>query len=190
MEKMLKDYKKFNIKNKEVLETIKGNFLHIIKSKYTLNNDEVLIREELIKNNGNSDAVIVMAVTTDNKVLLTIQPRVITKKVIAYELPAGYIDQNEKPIEAAIRELKEETGYIAKEHISLGSYYQDPGCSNTINHCFLFKGCTKVKEQSLDHDEFIEVEEVTIKELLEMVNTNIIDDAGSLITILKGERLI
>lgn len=53
-----------------------------------------------------------------------------------FEIPGGAIEAGDSPRETAERELKEETGYLAKEWIELGSYYPSPGVST--EECFLF----------------------------------------------------
>lgn len=55
------------------------------------------------------------------------------------ELPSGHIDEEETPEEAAYRELKEETGYIAKELQMLGWYFPSSARSNQKSYIFLAK---------------------------------------------------
>ena len=78
-----------------------------------------------------------------------------TENTIGVEVPAGYIDPGETPEEAALRELKEETGYEPTELIHLASYYQDQGISSAYNHAFLALNCEKVSDQNLDESEYI-----------------------------------
>ena len=99
-------YKKVKGKfiQKEVLYS--GNFLQILRETYRLPNENIVSKEKIIKNAG-KDSVIVIAITQDKEYIITIQNR-INDKLIA-EFPSGYIENNEDPIEAAKRELKEET---------------------------------------------------------------------------------
>lgn len=52
------------------------------------------------------------------------------------ELPGGAVDEGETPSEAAIRELKEETGYIAESVEHILTFYSNPGISTNRIHIF------------------------------------------------------
>ena len=67
-------------------------------------------KREIVEHPG---AVAIVAITEDNKVVLVKQFRKPIEQVI-WELPAGKLEIGESPKECAIRELKEETGYSAK----------------------------------------------------------------------------
>ncbi len=69
------------------------------------------------------------------------------------EFPAGMIDKNEKPLNAAKRELEEEAGIIAKKFTFLGWYYAFIGMSDCKAHVYLAKDISFVK-QKLDEAEF------------------------------------
>ena len=117
-------YKKVKGKfiQKEVLYS--GNFLQILRETYRLPNENIVSKEKIIKNAG-KDSVIVIAITQDKEYIITIQNR-INDKLIA-EFPSGYIENNEDPIEAAKRELKEETGYISDDLFLVDEAYTSPG---------------------------------------------------------------
>lgn len=175
------------------MRTIQGdkdNFLNIQKYQCILNNGAIFNREKLIKGKRDGSAVIIVPVTTDNKSIVIVQPRVFTKDGIGVEIPAGYIDDNETPEEAAIRELREETGYVAEELIPLISFYQDQGISSAYNHCFLALGCKKVYEQDLDRDEYIKYLECNFNDLIWMVNNGIINDANGIIAIGNAKKYL
>lgn len=167
-----------------------GKFIKIGSSNYTLGNGKVITREEIIKNNGMSSASIILPITDNNEVILTVQPRVVTKLGVGIELPAGYIDANETGYDAALRELKEETGYIPDKLVKVAEYYQDQGCSRSLNECFLATGCEKLSSKNLDGDEYISEFMCTFEEMLELVEKNYINDAGSIITIERSKKLI
>ena len=92
------------------------SFLELKEGYYTLNNGETIRREGVTRKVGNVDAVAMFAITKDKNILLVIQPRVAlpTKSKVDIEIPAGYIEVDEDILDAATRELKEETGYIPK----------------------------------------------------------------------------
>lgn len=73
-----------------------------------------------------SNYVAVIALTEENKIPIVRQYRPATE-CFTWEFPAGTVDGNETPEEAAIRELQEETGYQAIETVDLGWYHPDTG---------------------------------------------------------------
>jgi ADP-ribose pyrophosphatase len=163
-----------------------SKFLKIAISTHMLANNQVITREEIVKR-GN-DAVIILPITTEGKILLVIQPRPFTKEGVTIELPAGYIDDGETGYDASLRELNEETGYIPDEGlIKIGEFYQDQGCSRSINEAYIAFGCEKVKKQSLDTDEYIKYIECTYEEVIELISAGYIKSCNTLLTIKMGE---
>lgn len=167
-----------------------GAFLSIEKYRCHLNNGEDIVREKLLKGGIDGSAVIILALTDSEEFILTIEPRVFTKETVDISLPAGYIEYGEEPIDAAKRELLEETGYTSENFTSLGSFYQDQGCSGAYNHYFLVTECHKVKEQNLDEGEFIKYILVSYDDLNWLLENNYIKSLSSAYAILKGKKLI
>ena len=118
--------------------------------------------------------VIVFAVTPENEVVLVRQYKHGIGKVIL-ELPAGAIDRDETPLETAIRELAEETGYEAESMESLGSYITEPTNSNARVYLFLALNAEPTGTQQLDITETIDVELASFDELRELVRDGVID---------------
>ena len=74
------------------------------------------------------------------------------------ELPAGHFDPNQEKAEtAAIRELKEETGYIADNIEKIAVLHDKPGKDTNKIHLFVAENIIKLEEQNLDLTEEIEV---------------------------------
>lgn len=166
-----------------------GKFLKVASANYTLANGHVIPREEIIKRNN--DAAIILPVTTEGNIVLIIQPRPLTQTGVTIELPAGYIDKDERAKNAAIRELVEETGYVPADGIEeVGYYYQDQGCSRAVNKSYIAYGCEKVKDQKLDNDEYVKYFECTFDEMLELLQTGYITSANSMLTILLAQERV
>lgn len=164
------------------------NFLTVETYQIILKDNIVFNRQKILKNKGDGSAVVVVPITKDQKSLVIVQPRVFSASGIGVEIPAGYIDPGETPKMAAIRELREETGYVAEELIELKSYYQDQGISGACNTCFLALGCEKKYDQSLDRDEYIKYLECTFNDLVYLVNNGIINDANGIIAIEAAKK--
>lgn len=184
----IKSYlEKLTIISKTEPTITEGKFLKIASASYTLANNKTIIREELIK--PHDGAAIIFPITKEGNVVLIAEPRVLTKEGVTIELPAGYIDKGEQGIDAALRELEEETGYTTKEPlIYLGSFYQDQGCSRCQNVAYLALDCENKYMQHFDQDEFIISFECTLKETLELIKMNYIKSANSLLSVKLGEN--
>ena len=83
-----------------------------------------------------SDAAATLALTDDDAVVLTRQYRHPLRRVIL-DLPAGGVHPDETPAEAARRELREETGYLADDLRLLGRFYPVPGLLSYTVHVFV-----------------------------------------------------
>ena len=105
--------------------------------------------------------VCVAAITPNNTLLFVKQYRFGVEKPLL-EFPAGLIEPNEDPKVTALRELEEETGYLANHIETLGSYYLSPGYSSEIIHLYFAKDLKKTS-QNLDIFEDIEVIEMDLK---------------------------
>ena len=89
------------------------------------------------------------------------------------EIPGGCVDHSDKNLQSAIaRELLEETGYEFSSYDYLGKVSANPSTNNNLMHMFLAKGGKKIAEQSLDGNEEIEVELITVKDLRKLLKEN------------------
>jgi ADP-ribose pyrophosphatase len=123
------------------------------------------------------------AVTEEGKILMTRQYRHAINEV-CIELPGGCVDATDKSYEDAIRrELLEETGYEFADVVPLGKISANPSTNSNLMHMFLATGGKKVKEQSLDDNEEIEIIELSFDELKQLIDENKILQAMHMSTI-------
>ena len=80
-------------------ELYHGHFIDLIEEQYLLPNNKIIKRERIIKNR-HKEAVIVIAITGDNKYILVSQNRIDNK--ISLEFPSGYIEEGETYIEGVL----------------------------------------------------------------------------------------
>lgn len=118
------------------------------------------------------DWVTAVALTEDGKVILEKQYRH-ALGTVHLEIPGGCVDKTDKNYEEAIaRELLEETGYTFSSYQYLGKISANPSTNSNLMHMFLAKGGRKTAEQSLDHNEEIEISLITIEELKQLLREN------------------
>jgi 8-oxo-dGTP pyrophosphatase MutT (NUDIX family) len=94
-------------------------------------------------------AAIVLAVTTDNKFLCFRQTKYAVEGITLASV-GGMLEPNEEPLDAAKRELLEETGYEASEWVSLGSHILDPNRGIATMHLFLALNAKQVAKPNSD----------------------------------------
>lgn len=105
------------------------------------------------------------------------------------EAPAGKLEYGEDHRDCAVRELSEETGFTADELIYLGGFYTSPGFSSELLHIYLALGLHAGKSH-LDEGEFLNVEKIPLQQLIHMVMANEIEDAKTMIAVLKAEKVL
>ena len=114
------------------------------------------------------DCINIVPVTEDGRIILVRQHRLGTDTVTV-ETPGGIIDEGADALDAAGRELREETGYVAREIVRLHTLQMNPAIMNSNVHFYFAKGCTKAGNQQLDREEDIEVLTADIREVEEMI---------------------
>lgn len=103
-----------------------------------------------------ADWVNVVPLTEDGQVVLIRQYRH-GIRAECLEIPGGIIDRGESPEAGAVRELREETGYVAERIRMLGRVRPNPAIQDNYQYCYVAEGCRKVGEPALDPFEHIEV---------------------------------
>ena len=111
------------------------------------------------------DWVNVIALTRDDRLVLVRQFRYGIDD-FSLEIPGGMIDPGEDPVAAALRELREETGYAGGPARLLGSVHPNPAIQNHRCHLVLVENVRLQGAPDWDHDEEIEVATAPVAEVL------------------------
>jgi len=124
-------------------------------------------------------SAVMMAVDARKRILLVRQYRVPARGYL-WELPAGRLDEGETPLQAARRELVEETGYRAKHWKKLVAFYPSPGFVAEKMTIFLATGLTAGQATPMD-DERIETRWFTSKEIEQAIRSGKIVDGKTML---------
>ena len=124
------------------------------------------------------DSVTIIPLDADNSVIFVTQFRMGSESVLL-ELPAGTMDEGEKPLDCALREIREETGMAAGKMEHLGSIYLAPGYSSELNHIFLATDLTDSPLQ-MDDDEFLNSQKIPLADIPGLAAGGQLQDSKSL----------
>lgn len=102
------------------------------------------------------DWVSVVAVTNDRHFVFVRQYRHGIDQT-TLEVPGGIIEEGQHPSEAAVRELREETGYGDGTLVALGSTHPNPALQNNLHHMFLLRDVRRLGEPEFDIGEYCEL---------------------------------
>ena len=133
-------------------------------------------------------AVLIIPILENGNLLLERQFRYPLNRVFV-ELPAGKIDPGEDILLTGQRELLEETGYTAKEWIYLGLQHPCIGYSDEVIYMFLAKGL-EAGDTHCDEDEALELFEASLDDCLQMVATQQITDAKTILALMYVEKYL
>ncbi len=162
-----------------------GCLLKVKKDKVELPNGNIAYRE-WIKHPG---ASAVIPILPNGEIILVRQYRY-PVQAVTLEIPAGKLDiAGENPLECAKRELKEETGITADTWINLGDYYPSVAYTTECITLFLASGLHK-GERKLDEDEFLNLEEVPLEDVVQDIMDGKIADGKTIAAILKADKYL
>lgn len=156
------------------IEIASGKWIKITHDTVRLPNGKTAFRE-YIKHSG---AVAVIAITPDNKIVLEYQYRHPVEQIML-EIPAGKLEHMEDPLEAAKRELQEETGYIAKNWLQLGSCLPCIGYS-TERIIYYLAQDLEPGAATPDEGEFLETVTMNINKCFDLAYQGEITDSKTL----------
>lgn len=162
-----------------------GQILHLRKDTVRLPNGDTAPREMIV----HMGAVCVVPVTEDGQVYVERQFRYPLGQVIT-EIPAGKLDSNTEDIlQAAKRELREETGLTADRWTELGLYYPAAAYSDEVITMYLAQGLHR-GAQELDADEFLDVELLPMEQLVRDIMDGKVPDGKTQVAVLKAARML
>lgn len=175
------DKKEITIHSEQIY---KGHVVSLKKDTVLCPNGEQSLREIITHRGG-----IAILVKVDDKFIIEKQFRYALGKEI-YELPAGKLEADEEPLEAAKRECLEETGYKPLEMIHLGDMSPTCGYSTEIIHFYYCPKSIKA-ERHLDSDEVIDLMYLSLEEIEQMIKNDQIIDSKILavLTLYKNKML-
>ena len=133
------------------------------------------IREVIVHPGG----AVVIPVTNKGKLVMVTQIRYPFQTTLL-EFPAGKLDIDEDPLDCAVRELEEETGYKAAKVNKLGKIYTAPGyCTETL-HIYVAQELKKGDHKREEGELGMEVFELSLEEIETKINNGEIVDAKSI----------
>ena len=176
----MKDQSFFTETQKDSTLLYDGKVLHVFKDTVNLPNGKTSIRE-YCRHGG---AVAVVPLTREGKVVCVRQFRYALGRV-TLEIPAGKLDYpGEDHEEAALRELHEETGYRTPALRHIGDLSTSPALLTEIIYMYLAEDL-EPGETDPDEDEFLELVEIPLEELVRMILSGEVQDSKTQAAVLK-----
>lgn len=161
-----------------------GKLLHVRRDQVRLPNGDTAVREWI----AHPGAVVILAMLDNDHLLFERQFRYAARNVFL-ELPAGKIDAGEHPLDTARRELREETGYQATAWRHLGVMHPCIGYADEKIEIFWAQGLRYVGAK-LDHEEFLDVTELSVADALLAVRDGEITDAKTITALLWADKIV
>lgn len=157
-----------------------GKVMKIIRYEIVTANSYKSFREVVVHNGG----VVIVALTNDNKIILVKQFRYPLKRTIL-EVPAGKLEKDENPDDAAKRELEEETGYRAKNWKSLGYINTTPGICTEKLYLYFASDLEYVGDHP-DKGEVLQCFEYGLDEIYKMIQDGEINDSKTICAVTRA----
>lgn len=141
----------------------KGKVMDVYSDKVVMPKGNTAIREVIVR--GSASAIV--PVDDYGNIYFVRQYRH-SLKDFALEIPAGMVEDDEAPEEAAIRETEEEIGFKCKSLKFVNKTYTSIGICTEVLYLYIAEGLTP-GTLNPDPDEYIEVESYPLKEAMEMI---------------------
>jgi ADP-ribose pyrophosphatase len=161
----------------------KGRKIQVALDVYTAPDGQSITRDIVI----HPGAVAILPVLDHDHVVLLKNERFIVGETL-WELPAGTLEPNEPPDQAAPRELAEETGYTASRWRKLAAFYPSPGIISEKTHLYVAEQLTPGPLQ-LEIGENLTPVTVAWNDAMTWALDGTIRDAKTLVGLLLWDRL-
>lgn len=155
-------------------EVFRGKIVSVNHDTVVLENGRQTLREVVC----HPGAVVILAMDDEKNIYFVRQYRYCLGQELL-EIPAGKMEAGEDHREAALRELREETGMTCSNLVYMGEVYPSPGVYNEIFHMYFASGLTN-GEQQPDEDEFLTLEKMSLAEFDGLVAEGRLLDAKSI----------
>lgn len=165
-------------------ELLRGHFLHVVRDTVELPGGGRATREYVL----HPGAVMIVGLLDDGRLVLERQYRHPMRQVML-EFPAGKLDAGEGSLACAQRELREETGYSAREWAFAGRLSPTVAYSDEIIDLWFARGLT-LGERQLDEGEFLDVLAMSPGELLEGCRDGRVIDGKTLVGMLWWQNVM
>jgi len=156
-----------------------GHFLKVRRDEIRLPSGKIAYREHVL----HPGAVMIVPLTDDGQLVLERQHRYPLDRVLL-EMPAGKLDPQETSLHCAQRELREETGFHAREWAYAGCLHNAPAYSNEFIDIWFARGLV-AGQQQLDDGEFLEVLTMPEAALFALAAGGQLTDAKTMVALLK-----
>jgi ADP-ribose pyrophosphatase len=162
-----------------------SNKLFTVTEDHAVDPSGFEIKRFIVRHRGSA----VMLAADDRKRILLVRQFRLPAEGYLWELPAGTVDPGEKPLQTARRELKEETGYHARNWKKLVSFFPSPGFLNEKMTIFLATGLTAGAATPMG-DERIETRWFTAREIEAAIESGKIQDAKTMLGYFFWKRFL
>jgi len=152
-----------------------GRLVNLRQDAVVLSSGRETVREVV----EHPNCVAIVAINSEDNVVMVRQFRKPVEGVLL-EIPAGVIEPDEEPQQCALRELEEETGYMAGKMERIGGFYSSPGYSTEFLHLFLATDLQRGSTRP-DEDEIIEVVSIPWEQIPGLIVAGEVCDAKSIV---------